>query len=352
MPACALLAEGPDGSAVLRIALAGDGRLRAATRNALYREDGERWLHGGADGGVPQGGARELRLECRFELPSRNEDAVRSATPVSASFEVPPTFGQSRTVLLLCLLVAVALVFALVKWRVRQARRREFDRMTARMGERERIARELHDTLLQKTQAVVMMIGAATTRLERGEPAIELLDRAASTGKSAVVEARERIQELRRAFDGQVDLRSELQVIGGRLASEPGAARFELVGAAPRIGCRSAGEVLHIGREALLNAYRHAHASLVRLELSQEGDDLVLRVLDDGVGIDEPARTFGAAPGRWGLLGMRERAWQLGGSLSVESRPGGGTAVTLRLPIAAADDAAPSASDEREPPSR
>ncbi len=91
-------------------------------------------------------------------------------------------------------------------------------------------------------------------------------------------------------------------------------------------------EVLQIGSEALLNAYRHARASLIKIRFERSGEFAVLRIRDDGIGIGEETRVLGAVPGLWGLPGMRERARRIGATLTVDSPASGGTLVELRLP--------------------
>jgi len=271
----------------------------------------------------------------RFEVQSRNETNDWSATPIALDIDIPTTFIQSPTFMALCVALSAIALWCLVQWRVRhatnEAKRLERDRMKERMGERARIAREIHDTLLQNTQAVAMMLEAAASMVRRGQPVAELLDRAAMSTGAAVVEARKRVYELRREDDVPIDLVGELRGIGERLAAEAGAAAFSLVGALPTLDASAAHEVLSIGREALLNAYRHAHASNIAVRLEQVDGELVVRIDDDGIGIDPDARLRGAIQGHWGLPGMSERARRLGGRLTVAAVHPSGTRVELRF---------------------
>lgn len=250
---------------------------------------------------------------------------------------IRPAFVQTRMFLALCIVLALLAVHALVQWSVRRAalraEKRENERMNVRMSERERIAREIHDTLLQSTQAVVMMIGAAASLLRKGKPADELLDQAASSGEQAIVEARERIYELRRDESRPIDVARELKTVGERLAGAPDAARFVLMGESRCMPLALAHDVIQIGREAMLNAFRHANASLIEVRFDHSVDEFVMTIRDDGVGIGEETRILGAAPGHWGLPGMRERAKRLGATLSIDSSPTGGTVIELRMPV-------------------
>lgn len=136
----------------------------------------------------------------------------------SMTLRIEPSFTQTSAFLVLCAVLTAIAVYLVVQWRVRSASRRvetrERERMTARMGERERIAREIHATLLQSAQAVVMMIGAASSSLRKGKPATELLDSAAASGEQAIVEARARIYELRRQEGSSIDVGNELRSLG------------------------------------------------------------------------------------------------------------------------------------------
>ena len=272
----------------------------------------------------------------RFEVEAKSEVGVWQSAPTTLDVDVAPTFVQSPTFIALCAAASAIVLLLLARWWGRRAaldaQRKERERMTVRMSERERIAREIHDTLLQNAQATVLMIGAALSLEHRGRPVTEMLQRAAASSERSVVEARERIHELRHEGPITIDLRSELQTIGERLASAAGAARFALTGVPENMSFAAAQEVLRIGGEALVNAYRHANAQHVTLQFEQSDGAHVVRIQDDGKGIEEETRALGAAPGHWGLPGMRERANRLGGTLALKRRPGGGTCIELRVP--------------------
>ncbi len=271
----------------------------------------------------------------RFEVQSRNDTNDWTPSTATMTIDIPPTFIQSRPFGVICVMLAFVACGTLVQWRVRhasnEAQQKEHEGMMVRMGERERIAREIHDTLLQSVQGVALMISAASSLLRKGQPAADLLDLAASSTEQAVADARERVYELRHDAEARIDVLSELRSIGTRLAEYPGAARFGLTGTLRSLQGAMAYEVLSIGREALLNAYRHARAAQVTVQLRQVGRDAILRIRDDGIGILAERHVPGVATGHWGLRGMQERARRLGGSLTVTSPPEGGTLVELRF---------------------
>ena len=206
-------------------------------------------------------------------------------------------------------------------------------------GERERIAREMHDGLAQvlgyvntKSQAVDEML--ADGRVP--EARVQLAEMAAAA-RSVYVDVREAILSLSTpvppergiaaAIEEYAALYAESSKLAVRFQASPEATRAQLSAAAQA-------EIFSIAREALTNVRKHARAQRVGLDLSLRGDDLVLRVEDDGVGFEADLLTIG--PERWphfGLAGMRERAESVGGSITWQSRPGAGTQVELHIPV-------------------
>ena len=103
-----------------------------------------------------------------------------------------------------------------------------------------------------------------------------------------------------------------------------------------RLERRAMDEAYRIGREALINAFHHAHARSIEVQIVYGANDLRLHIRDDGRGIDAPTFGSGARPGHWGLMGMRERASALGAQIQVWSKPDAGTEVELVVPASAA----------------
>lgn len=203
----------------------------------------------------------------------------------------------------------------------------------ARAGERQRIARELHDTVLQGTQAVILMVRLAVEHMRPGDPARSMLLETLRMADETLAEGRDRIQGLRRprpAADTWHDALREL----GRELERGSTTRFRLEVEPSAIGLDPAlaDELRIIAREAIVNAFRHAGAGTVTMKARFAPEGLRIDIEDDGTGFnpDAPRR------GHWGLVGMRERAAQLGARLAWRARPGGGTRVTLQLSAAAA----------------
>ena len=200
-----------------------------------------------------------------------------------------------------------------------------------------RLARDIHDTVAQSLTGVIVHLEALEHAAGDAIAAADHRGRALDLARVGLREARLSVQGLRAsALDGQ-DLADALAAVVARVdTSGAAAARFSVQGQAADVPVSIANELLRIGEEALANALRHASAGHVLASLQVTHDDVRLVVEDDGAGIDLAA----ADAAGFGLLGMRERAARLGGTLTVESQPGEGTRVQAHIPIQ------PAANDE------
>jgi len=215
-----------------------------------------------------------------------------------------------------------------------------FDERTA---ERTRIARDLHDTMLQSFQASLIQMQRARNHFSRStEEAIRTLDNAIGTAEQAIVEGRDAIQDLRPTVDPQPDLEHLLTVAGQELAKAqdanetPPTFRVTVEGPHRSLSPILQDEVYRIGREVLRNAFRHAQAGHIEAEIRYDNRKLRLRIRDDGKGIDRNIMTEGARAGHWGLPGARERATRIGARLDFWSEAGAGTEVELTVPASSA----------------
>jgi signal transduction histidine kinase len=215
------------------------------------------------------------------------------------------------------------------------ARARLSGRFEERLRERERIARELHDTLLQGTQSLILSMQALQSRTPPEDPLHDALARSLRRAQGLMTEGLERIQNLRQGGDASVDLAQSLATAWRELAGGTG---FSIVveGAPRAIEPGIADEIALIGREALNNALRHASARLIEVQIVHAPDHLLLRVRDDGMGMGTGELRARASPGHWGLQGMRERAQCIRGRLDIWSAPGAGTEIELAVPAAVA----------------
>jgi signal transduction histidine kinase len=227
---------------------------------------------------------------------------------------------------------------------------REFNvQLEARVEERTRIARELHDSLLQSFHGLVFRFQAARNMLpRRPAEAIEALDGAIIRAEQAIAEGRGAIQDLRAEPAAQNDLAHLLTAIGQELAgTEDGngdspAFGVTVEGAPQTLDPILQDEIYRIAREALRNAFRHAHAVRIEAEIRYDERGLQLRIRDDGKGIDPGLLKVGGRAGHWGLTGLRERAKRIGAQLDLWSEAGAGTEVQLNVPASVAYAAPPS----------
>jgi signal transduction histidine kinase len=205
-----------------------------------------------------------------------------------------------------------------------------------RLAERSRIARELHDTLLQSFQALMFHFQAANDLLPPGK-AKEALERVLDLADQAIVEGRDAIQNLRSSTTVTDDLAQAMTALGDELADAHDAAtasptfRVSIEGKARDLHPILRDDIYRIAREALRNAFQHAQARNIEAEITYGERLLRLRIRDDGNGID-PQHLNAGRDGHWGLPGMRERAQQIGGQFDIWSEAGAGTEVDLRIP--------------------
>jgi len=214
---------------------------------------------------------------------------------------------------------------------------RVLSRLEDRLAERDRIARELHDTLLQGVQGLILRFQAATDIIPANEPAREVMERTLERADELLGESRARVRDLRDPTSGLVALADALAKEGEQLAgSHPVQFRVSTEGITRQVHPIVREEAALIGREALANAFRHAHATRIEAEVTYGDAELRLRIRDDGCGIDPTVLNSGGPPGHWGLLGMRERAVKIRGQLQIWSTHNGGTEIDLRVPASVA----------------
>ncbi|TQK04725.1 sensor histidine kinase [Herbaspirillum sp. SJZ107] len=267
-----------------------------------------------------------------FRLRAVNEDGVRSSADAVLKLSVEPMAWQTGWFkLLAALLLAGALALA-YRLRVRYLTRRLAERLNVRMAERERIARTLHDTFLQTVQSLLLRVDAIAARLPQDSGVRGALEEVIGQAGSALGEGRAQLQELRSG--GNNELEDLLHDIVGQLrAVHAGIViGLRIDGQRRPIEPEVAVEAAAIAREALHNACIHAQAGQVRALLDYGPGVLALTVADDGRGIDAEVLRTGAARGRWGLVGMRERAQRIGALLSIAEGSEGGTVVKLSIP--------------------
>ena len=212
-------------------------------------------------------------------------------------------------------------------------------RLEERIEERTRIARDLHDTLLQSFHGLMFQFQAARNQLpQRPESAMQALDEAILATEQALAEGRDAIHDLRPEPAAQHDLAALLTAIGQELAGAHAANghvpsfRVTVEGKPRRLSPTLQNELYRIGREMIRNAFHHAAASHIEVEIRYDEHQLRLRIRDDGKGIDPKVLDASGRPEHWGLPGVRERAQRIGSRLEFWSEAGAGTEVELRVP--------------------
>jgi len=209
------------------------------------------------------------------------------------------------------------------------------EREAGRLQERERLAREIHDTLAQGFTSIVMNLEAAEQALPTDLDTLRHhLDTARRTARLSLEQAREVVQDLRPDLLTQQTLPEALVRVAARWSGETGVeATAVTTGIVLPLHPEIEVTLLRAVQEALANVHKHANARTVQITLSYMGDIVMLDVQDDGVGLN------GAAPspltGGFGLTAMRERVTQLGGALDVESEPNAGTTIAISIPVLA-----------------
>jgi signal transduction histidine kinase/ligand-binding sensor domain-containing protein len=267
-----------------------------------------------------------------FRVKASNHDGVWNEAGAAVDLYVPPAFYQTTWFLAVCILLAAVLAWWIHRLRIGQVTARLERLHDERIDERTRIARELHDTLLQGHLSASMQLHVANANVPADSPAKPLLERVLRLMAEVSDEGRRALQGLRVASPADSSaLEDALARIRDELAAGPEVDfRVFAEGRSRPLLPLARDEIYWIGREALVNAFRHAGASRVEVEVEYRWRQLRLRVRDDGRGID-PAVLHDGREGHWGVAGMRERAERIGGRLRVWSAPGKGTEVELSV---------------------
>ncbi len=273
-----------------------------------------------------------------FKVVAANEDGVESADGASVTIEVVPTFVQSIWFFVLLAIAAVLILWLLLRLRAAQVASQMRARLEQRLLERETIARDLHDTLLQGVQGFVFRVQAVANRFAAGSEERQALEQTLDRADELVSKGRESVRDLR-VGDGPIDLRrTMIDAVDEALLDDAIDVQITELGTPETIHPLALKEIKAIVGEALFNIGRHAGAEEVELVASYGRRTFRLRVQDDGRGIPDEMLGGGGREGHFGLVGMRERARVIGGRLDVRSPEGGGTEVVLDVPSAVAYD--------------
>ena len=274
-----------------------------------------------------------------FQVIAANSFGIWNEQGANLRFVLRPHVYQTSWFYALCSITFLALLWLGYQLRLRHLQQAFTIRMEGRVDERMRVARDLHDTLLQSFQGLIPVFQTARNLLPgQSDRAAEVLDEGLHDAADAIVEGRNAIQNLRATPSLDPDLASLLNAAWQDLTQSP-----EAEGSAPAFRVVVEGlrlplapllrdEIYRIGREVLRNAFRHAHANRIEAEIRYDRGMFRLRIRDDGKGIDSSVLKEGARRGHWGVPGMHERAKSMGGHLKIWSEPGAGTEAELTVP--------------------
>ncbi len=267
----------------------------------------------------------------RFHVLAVNSDGVAAPQEAIQDIVIPAAWYQTALFRVLCVAAVIALIWALHRLRLRQAARRAREKMRTRMAERDRIARELHDTLLQGVQGLILRFEAHSAQLPAAHPVRAAIDADLVMADDVLDESRRRVMALRGSQQGGASLPRALEDIASQLARDyDGEFRLEIVGRERPLRAEVRDELRLIFGEALLNAFRHARANRITMTWRFGWWRLRVELRDDGEGMP-PSLAASGRPGHMGLASMRERARAVGARLTITSTPGQGTSVTLTM---------------------
>jgi signal transduction histidine kinase/ligand-binding sensor domain-containing protein len=276
-----------------------------------------------------------------FRVIASNSDGVWNESAAKLDFAIAPAYYQTNWFRALCACVFLALLWAAYQWRVRQLQHQFDMTLEARVGERTRIARELHDTLLQSAHGVLLRFQTVSQLLpDRPMEAKGKLDSAIDQTADFITEARDEVQGLRDSTVQSNDLALAISTLGQELGTDSAnhrpTFRVAVEGEARNLHPILRDEIYKIVAEALRNAFRHSQARQIEVEIRYDTEQFRLRVRDDGKGVDPAILSGQGSEGHFGLPGMRERATLIGSKLVVWSEVDAGTEVELRVPASTA----------------
>jgi ligand-binding sensor domain-containing protein/signal transduction histidine kinase len=301
-----------------------------------YRLEGwdKNWIEAGTARAANYTGIPPGRYTFRVE----NSDGYEKWSPVEATLpiDVTPYFYQTIWFLSLVAVLIFICIWTLHKMRIAQVSAGINVRMQERLQERTRIARELHDTLLQGVLGISMEMYATSQQTYTEASISPMLGQASQRLREIAEQSRKAVENLRSAAIVPDPLESMLAV-ALRDMSLPGDIKVQISSVGTRLNLRPLvqSEIEHIAREAISNAVRHSGATTIRLDIMYQPAHFFLSVSDDGCGINQAAQNLGRH-GHWGIVGMRERAESIGGRLRILPHVPHGTVVELYLRAAVA----------------
>ena len=271
-----------------------------------------------------------------------NNSGLWNLKGASISFTILPAYYQTYWFRAFCGVGFLALLWLIYQLRLRRLQQEFAIGLEARVNERTRIARDLHDTLLQSFNALLLRLQTVSNVLpSQPDESKRRLDSAIDQASEAIAEGRDAVHELRSGTLGAIDLDHAIgsfarELLSGSTVEQSPEVSMEVQGKARPLDPIARDEIFRIAGEALRNAIRHSHARQIGVEIRYDESKIDLRIKDDGKGIDPAILGNGRSIGHWGLSGMQERAKLLGGTLEVWSQLDMGTRIELSIPASRA----------------
>ena len=267
-----------------------------------------------------------------FRIVASNNVGLWNGPETSVPFVIEPAYWQTWWFRVACLAGCCLMILAIYRLRIHHLTKRLNVGFQERLAERTRIAQELHDTLLQGVLSASLQLDVAEDQLPEDSPTKPLLKRILQLMGTVTEEGRNALRGLRTTESNNQNLETAFSRLRQEFPLDGNTDYRVIVDSVTRpLRPLIRDEVYRIGREALLNAFMHAHANRIEVEVEYASRHLRVLVRDDGRGID-PHVLHSGLEGHWGLVGIRERSERIGANLRLRSRIGAGTEVDLTVP--------------------
>jgi signal transduction histidine kinase/ligand-binding sensor domain-containing protein len=268
----------------------------------------------------------------RFEVSANNgEEWSDLVSPLT--LEITPAFYQTWLFKIVCLATVLGFLWLYLWARMKYATEHFRELLAQRIAERERVARDLHDTLLQGFQGLMMRFHLATQSIPQGQNARREMEEAMDCADAILIESRDKIRGLRYENSGEMSMSQALLKLGEELMLQERASFETAINGTPMdLDPMSYDDVYAIAKEALTNARRHSGASVIRAEIGFSQKYFKMRISDDGKGIDTSVLNSRKRANHYGLAGMYERAVALKADLRIANTNGRGAEVVLIVP--------------------
>lgn len=274
-----------------------------------------------------------------FKVIAANEDGVWNMQGAQLRFEIVPWFWQTGWFKLLCAALALLCAVLAYRWRINAIRRSADDmaeqraaaRIEATLYERGRIARSLHDNLLQAVQALILRFHSLQSRMSQESELQSSLNKVLDYAEELVASTRDEVMALRRDISCEELFEKLNQSLVNTMPEAQNLLTCSVVGEPVHLQGDVVNEVFYVLREAVWNSARHARASQIAVSLRFDAQQFEGSVIDDGIGLDDAVSAQGAE-GHWGIVGMRERIERLGGRLTMMAGAQAGVALRFVIP--------------------